>query len=72
MALEKNVGGFDRTARAVVGTSLVAVAIGASLTARPGFAVPAALAGAALLFNAATQFCGVNALLGIDTCPRRE
>ncbi|WP_276301117.1 YgaP-like transmembrane domain [Halorussus lipolyticus] len=72
MALERNVGGLDRIARAVVGVALVAVAVGAFLTARRGVATAAALAGAGLLFNAATQFCGLNALLGIDTCSRKQ
>jgi hypothetical protein len=70
MALQQNVGGLDRKARAVVGIALVALAVGAFVTARRAVGVAAALAGAGLLFNAATQFCGVNALLGIDTCSR--
>jgi len=71
MVLERNVGGLDRIARALLGLALVAVALGAFFTGRRGLAVPAALAGAALLFNAATQFCGVYTLLGIDTCSRK-
>ncbi|NEU57035.1 YgaP-like transmembrane domain [Halorussus sp. MSC15.2] len=70
MTLERNVGGLDRIARAVGGVALVAVAVGAFFTGRDRFGVAAALAGAGLLFNAATQFCGVNALLEIDTCSR--
>ncbi|MFC4450130.1 YgaP family membrane protein [Halorussus aquaticus] len=70
MALERNVGGLDRIARAVGGVALVAVAVGAFFTGRDGIGVAAVLGGAGLLFNAATQFCGVNALLGIDTCSR--
>lgn len=70
MALRKNVGGVDRLARGVAGVVLVLVALGASLTDRSPVALVAAVAGAGLLFNAATQFCGVNALLGIDTCSR--
>jgi uncharacterized membrane protein len=70
MALEKNVGGRDRTVRGVVGASLVAVALGALLTGRSSAGVVAGVVGAGLLFNAATQFCGLNALLGIDTCSR--
>ena len=72
MVLQKNVGGLDRIARIVVGVALVAVAVGALVVARRGLAVATGLAGAALLFNAATQFCGVNALLGIDTCSRKQ
>jgi uncharacterized membrane protein len=70
MALQKNVGGTDRLARGVGGTALAVLAIAAYATGRGPVALVAALAGAGLLFNAATQFCGVNALLGIDTCSR--
>lgn len=70
MELRKNVGGLDRIARGVGGAALVAVAVVAVLAERRGLGAVAALAGAGLLFNAATQFCGVNALLGIDTCSR--
>ena len=71
MAFKRNVGGLDRIARAVLGTALVAVAVGAFVLGRGGVGVVTAIAGAALLFNAATQFCGLYALLGIDTCSRR-
>ncbi|WP_128478176.1 YgaP family membrane protein [Halorussus pelagicus] len=72
MAFKRNVGGLDRIARAVLGVALVAVAVGAFVLGRGGnIGVVAGIAGAALLFNAATQFCGINALLGIDTCSRR-
>jgi uncharacterized membrane protein len=70
MALERNVGGRDRLVRGVLGTTLVVAAVGAVLAGRQLVGVAAALVGAGLLFNAATQFCGVNALLGIDTCSR--
>ncbi|WP_135828694.1 YgaP-like transmembrane domain [Halorussus halobius] len=70
MEFRKNVGGLDRIARGVVGAALVGVAVVAVLAQRRGLGAVAALAGAGLLFNAATQFCGVNALLGIDTCSR--
>ncbi|WP_115863833.1 YgaP-like transmembrane domain [Halorussus litoreus] len=70
MAIRKNVGGVDRIARAVGGVALVAAAVGAVLAGRRAVAFAAALAGTGLLFNAATQFCGVNALLGVDTCSR--
>jgi uncharacterized membrane protein len=70
MALERNVGGRDRIVRGVLGTTLVVAAVGAVLAGRQLVGVAAALVGAGLLFNAATQFCGVNALLGIDTCSR--
>jgi len=72
MEFRKNVGGLDRIARVVVGAALVTAAAVAVFAERPGLAAVAALAGAGLLFNAATQFCGVNALLGIDTCSRER
>jgi hypothetical protein len=67
---ERNVGGLDRIARGVVGACLVAVAFGAFLADRRSMAVVAALGSAGLLFNFATARCGLNKLLGIDTCPR--
>lgn len=75
MRIERNVGGFDRIIRGVLGTWLVAVAVAAYLDDRNATAATAAIAGAGLLQNAATGFCGGNALLGIDTtsdeaCPR--
>jgi len=70
MALQQNVGGTDRIARGVAGTALVALALAAFAAGRGPVTLVAALAGAGLLFNAATQFCGVNALLGVDTCSR--
>ncbi|WP_435178337.1 YgaP family membrane protein [Halorussus sp. AFM4] len=71
MALEPNVGGRDRIARAVLGAALVAAAAGALVGGRPGVALATGVLGAGLLFNAATRFCGVNALLGVDTCSRK-
>ena len=67
---ERNVGGFDRIARGMVGTCLVAVAFGAFLADRRSMAVVAALGSVGLLFNFATARCGLNKLLGINTCPR--
>jgi hypothetical protein len=69
--LPKNVGGRDRQVRFVAGTLLVALGV-AALVAGTGvgetLAVMLAAGGAALLFNAVTQRCLVNRLLGIDTC----
>jgi hypothetical protein len=68
MGIEKNVGGLDRIARGVLGVALLAVALGAVLQGRLAVATVAVITGAGLLFNAATQFCSVNALFGVDTC----
>jgi hypothetical protein len=64
----RNVGGYDRLTRALLGAVLFAVAVGATLVGRQLLAVVGMIASAGLLFNAATQFCGVNAALGLDTC----
>jgi uncharacterized membrane protein len=65
---QKNVGGIDRLVRGVVGTALVVAAILAALQGATLLGASAGVLGAGLLCNAATQFCGVNALLGVDTC----
>ncbi|SEV80728.1 YgaP family membrane protein [Natrinema salifodinae] len=67
MALERNVGGLDRVMRGVAGIWLVVVAVAAALDERRVTAATAALAGIGLLFNWRTQFCGCNAVFGIDT-----
>ena len=70
MGLEQNVGGVDRLVRGTLGIVLLAVAIGAAIAGRRTTGVAAAIVSVGLLFNAVTQFCGINALLGIDTCSR--
>jgi len=69
--LPRNVGGRDRQLRFVAGTLLVVLGV-AALVAGTGLggtlAVMLAAGGAALLFNAVTQRCLMNRLLGIDTC----
>lgn len=65
---QRNVGGYDRIARAVLGVVFFAIAVYAATASRQLLAVFAMIASAGLLFNAATQFCGVNAVLGLDTC----
>lgn len=67
MDLPQNVGGLDRLVRGVAGIWLVVVAVAALLDDRRITAATAAVAGAGLLFNARTQFCGCNAAFGIDT-----
>lgn len=67
MDLQRNVGGLDRVLRGVLGIWLAVVAVAAYLDDRPTTAAVAGIAGAGLLQNAVTGFCGCNALLGIDT-----
>ncbi len=68
----RNVGGLDRTLRWVGGAVLVAFGVAALATDWATVGAVAALTGVGLLFNAATGFCVMNALLGIDTCSREE
>lgn len=75
MDIEKNVGGYDRTARAVLGPVLIVVAV----VGLAGFLVPslttmwiavfvvALVVGAILAFTAYTQQCIFNQTLGINT-----
>jgi hypothetical protein len=67
----KNVGGLDRRARGVAGTLLVGIGVWLFAGGR-AYAGVALLAGVGLLFNAVTGFCGMNALLGVDTCSRED
>lgn len=70
MAVKTNVGGIDRLLRGGLGIVLLGVAVGAAIAGRRTLGLVAAVVSIGLLFNAATQFCGLNALLGIDTCSR--
>lgn len=67
MVPSKNVGGLDRIIRGVLDSWLVVVAVAAYLDDERVTAATAAVAGAGLLQNAATGFCGGNALFGVDT-----
>jgi len=73
--IRKNVGGFDRWVRAIVGVALAAAGIAGGLGYLPfgdlsGAVLTAASAG--LLFNAVTQRCVANRLLGVNTCRRPD
>ena len=70
MALTKNVGGLDRVVWAVLGIGLLIVTLRSLTGDRHLTALVAVVGAAGLLFNATTQFCGLNAALGIDTCSR--
>ena len=73
--MEKNVGGYDRIARFVVGPILVAVGAAALLglftiaagTLGLAIAVVALLVGFVLTVTATTQKCPLNETLGLNT-----
>jgi hypothetical protein len=68
IGLDRNVGGIDRMARAVL--AVVAFGVGIwGLTAGPlAVGIIGVVAGAIFTFNVVTQYCITNALLGVDTC----
>ena len=70
LAPRRNVGGRDRKARGVLGVLLGNVAVLALGFNRRNQATIVGVAAAGLLFNAVVGFCGLNAMLGIDTCQR--
>ncbi|ELY52490.1 YgaP family membrane protein [Natronolimnohabitans innermongolicus] len=65
--MQRNVGGIDRIVRGVLGIWLLVVAAAAIQQRAYQRAVIAAIAGAGLLQNVATGFCGGNFLFGLDT-----
>jgi hypothetical protein len=73
--MQKNVGGYDRIARFLVGPILIlvgAASFGGLLTLAAGtvgvvLAGLAVLVGAVLTVTAATQKCPLNAVVGLDT-----
>ena len=73
--MQKNVGGYDRTARFVLGPILIAVgvaALGGLLTLAAGtlgvvLAGAAVLIGAVLTVTAMTQTCPLNSAIGLNT-----
>lgn len=64
----RNVGGIDRLLRAALAVVSLAVGGWALLVGNPLLAGVGLLAGAGFTFNAVTQFCVANHLLGVDTC----
>lgn len=79
--MEKNVGGFDRKARLVVGPLLVALGVAVTagyldigLTGTISLAVTALVlvAGAIFVITGTTQKCPANELAGVDTYDEGE
>jgi len=68
MGLERNVGGVDRFARAALAAVFLGIGVLALIEGQQLLGAAALLAGAGFGFNAVTGFCGVNAVLGVNTC----
>ncbi len=64
---DTNVGGSDRLLRAVLAVVSTVVAVRALQSGRRKVGAVAGLAALGAGFNAVTGFCGLNALLGLDT-----
>lgn len=72
---EKNVGGWDRLLRLIVGPVLLAVSVTSALGAialSPVLIVLGAIVGAILTVTGLTQKCPLNDLLGANTYDGRE
>lgn len=65
--MQRNVGGYDRIVRGVLGIWLVVMAAAAYQDDKRERAAIAGIAGLGLLQNVWTGFCGGNYLLGVDT-----
>ncbi|WP_049922195.1 YgaP family membrane protein [Halopiger djelfimassiliensis] len=65
--MKRNAGGDDRIVRGVLGIWLVVTAGAAYRDGKRERGALAGIAGAGLLWNAVTGFCGGNYLLGVDT-----
>lgn len=66
--MRKNVGGRDRIARAIVALALFAASLAGMRRRRYLLAGTCWTASGMALFNVVSGYCGVNALLGVDTC----
>jgi len=64
----RNVGGIDRIVRAILAVGLLGVGGWGLFAGETAIGAVGLLAGAGLAFNAVTQFCVANHLLGVDTC----
>lgn len=65
--VEQNVGGKDRTVRALAAVVLTVLAVSALRKQKRKTGLLVGLAALGVGFNAVTCFCGLNATLGIDT-----
>jgi hypothetical protein len=69
--MERNVGGFDRIARLVLGPLAALVGVGVllgALSTNQSVGVLLVVAGVVLFLTGVTQRCLLHRLLGIDTC----
>lgn len=65
--VETNVGGRDRTVRALLAVVLTVVAARTLKNGKPTAGMLALVGALGFGFNATTCFCGLNKALGLDT-----
>lgn len=66
--LERNVGGRDRQVRSVLALVFFVISGFVLVTGELLLGVAGLLVATGLGFNVVTGFCGLNAVLGVDTC----
>lgn len=66
MALKRNVGGWDRAVRVILGLALLAFVITGDLQGVWG--VIAFLVGSVALITGVIRYCPVNRMLGVNSC----
>lgn len=67
MEIESNVGGRDRTLRAILAVVLTVLAVSSLRKGKRKTGLVASLGAVGFGVNATTCFCGLNKALGIDT-----
>ncbi|PSP60397.1 DUF2892 domain-containing protein [Halobacteriales archaeon QH_7_66_37] len=70
MTFQRNVGGIDRIARTILAVVFLGIGVLVFTDGRQALGAGALIAGAGLGFNAVSGFCGLNAMLGVNTCSR--
>jgi len=72
IGLDRNVGGIDRMARAILAVAAFGIGIWGLAAGPLVVGVAGVIAGAVFTFNVVTQYCITNAMLGIETCDGAE
>lgn len=67
--MKQNIGTMERAIRALLGLALIGAAVGVY---GPAYTTPWGWIGVALLGTAAIGWCPPYALLGINTCSRKD
>ena len=70
MTFQRNVGGIDRIARTILAVVFLGIGVLVFTDGRQALGAGVLIAGAGLGFNAVSGFCGLNAMLGVNTCTR--